>query len=282
MLLSVRRFLSSSSHIGVSSSRAQPLTPFASQLSALEALSRATRTTTTRPTQLEEAIIAAPDGEADSLNRVLRAGVIGAAMEPTVRTTALVVRKLLKGTRSAPIEDTLALLANPELRLPACGSSFGDIFLAVRDKSAADIAAAESSAEGNGAALEALRATLRRIATVARARGVNAAGRYTTLGVKASISARDWTLALRFIKDGMTASAAYGSGASGSRSVRAAAFKLLEALTRNSSSGVDGLSPAQRRWCIQTLPQLAGKSPATPALIAALHSASDKAASPLQ
>jgi len=230
------------------------LIPFESQLAALEALALVTRTVSTRPALLEAALTAAPDGETKTLARVLRAGVVGAAMEPTTRTTSLVVRKLLAGDAQseARIDDALALLGNPALRLPACGAAFANLIHAARSQAA--------NTPADAAAPGGLGSVLRRIAIVARARGVEASGLYVKAGVSASVSAHDWPLALRFLKDGMKAAkTAGGSGAAGSTGLRRAAFKLFTSLAEETGPKISGipLSAAQLKWCAETLPLLA-------------------------
>jgi hypothetical protein len=256
MLKAFRRVFSSSPSVRVVQQavpKVVSLIPFESQLAALEALASVSRTVSTRPALLEAALTAAPDGETKTLARVLRAGVVGAAMEPTTRTTSLVVRKLLAGDAQseARIDDALALLGNPALRLPACGAAFANLIHAARSQAANTTTAAAPGGLGS---------VLRRIAIVARARGVEASGLYVKAGVSASVSAHDWPLALRFLKDGMKAAkTAGGSGAAGSTGLRRAAFKLFTSLAEETGPKISGipLSTAQLKWCAETLPLLA-------------------------
>ena len=249
-LKAFRRVFSSTVRVVQAVPKVVSLIPFESQLAALEALASVSRTVSTRPALLEAALTAAPDGETKTLARVLRAGVVGAAMEPTTRTTSLVVKKLLAGDDQSEtrIDDALALLGNPALRLPACGAAFGSLIHAAR------------SANTAAAAPGGLGSVLRRIAIVARARGVEASSLYVKAGVSASVSAHDWPLALRFLKDGMKAAkTAGGSGAAGSTGMRRAAFKLFTSLADEAGPKISGvpLSPTQLKWCAETLPLLA-------------------------
>ena len=257
-LKALRRVFSSASAARVVPpvSKVVSVLPFESQLAALEALASVTRTVSTRPALLEAALTAAPNGEIKTLARVLRAGVVGAAMEPTTRTTSLVVKKLLAGDVKSEtcIDDALALLGNPALRLPACGAAFANLIHAARSSSSPSNVAATAAAPGG------LGVVLRRIAVVARARGVEASGLYVKAGVSAAVSARDWPLALRFLKDGMKAAkTAGGSGAAGSTGLRRAAFKLFTSLADQTASGPNGipLSSSQLKWCAEILPVLA-------------------------
>ena len=259
-----------------SSSSSAPSAPrtFVSLLAELEKLSTVKRTVSSRPALLEEVLLAAPDGDAKSLAAALQAGVVGAAMEPTVRTTSFVIKKLLAGSSSesslARIDEALALLGNAALRLPASGSAFANLINAAR------------TATVDAAVAGTLAGVMRRIAIVARARHVEASGIYVTAGVSGAVSARDWPLALRFLKDGMQAAKRVGgSGAAGSSGLRRAAFKLMAAMTIDIGASAAGslvaLSPAQLKWCAETLPILAG-APFTPSIQAMISSAPPGAA----
>ena len=223
--------------------------PFPEHVTALSRLATAPHLTTHKSGPLDAAVRAAPRGDRSALELALRAGVVSAALEPSPSTALLISEALLEGAAPgeatrARIDDALALLGNRDFRLPPCASAFCALMSAAR--------ACGADAETAAAA--------RRISTVARVRGVPAAGKLATLGVRVAAGAGDWALALRLLRDAMDVAGGTGgsSGAGGTRSVRRSAFALLSALSASvKKEGSAKMSPEQLKWVQETLPVIA-------------------------